>query len=145
MAVEVSSGSSGIAVCLRSGSLRADLLRADSLRADRGGGPSFVGLFSGVSGFINLFDQTLNFNFEFQYSFCLKFLHLQTQVFSKRVYSGIDFCSCNTGIAKRVYPCLMVCSCNTGIAKRISSCLYCLLLKHRYCKANSNDSVFTQQ
>jgi hypothetical protein len=45
MAVEVSSGSRGIAICLISGTLRADCLRADSLRADRGGGPSFVGFF----------------------------------------------------------------------------------------------------
>jgi hypothetical protein len=66
MAVEVSSGSSGIAVCLRSGSLRADFLRADSLRDDRGGGPTFVGFFSGVSGLINFFDQTPISNFEFQ-------------------------------------------------------------------------------
>jgi hypothetical protein len=66
MAVEVSSVSSGIAVCLRSGSLRADFLRSDSLRADKGGGPSFFGFFSGVSGFINLFDQTPISNFEFQ-------------------------------------------------------------------------------
>jgi hypothetical protein len=66
MAVEVSSGSSGIAVCLRSGSLRYDCLRVYSLRADRGGGPSFVGFFSGVSGVVNFFDQTPISNFEFQ-------------------------------------------------------------------------------
>ena len=56
MAVEVSSGSRGIAICLR----------ADRLRADRSGGPRFVGFFSGVSGFINFFDQTPVSNFEFQ-------------------------------------------------------------------------------
>jgi hypothetical protein len=66
MAVEVSNGSSVIVVCLRSGSLRDYCLRADSLRADRGGGPIFVGFFSGVSGFINFFDQTPISNFEFQ-------------------------------------------------------------------------------
>jgi hypothetical protein len=56
MAVEVSRGSSGIVV----------ILRAYYLRADRGGGPSFCGFFSGVSGFINFFDQTPISNFEFQ-------------------------------------------------------------------------------
>jgi hypothetical protein len=81
MEVEVSSGSSGIVVFI---------LRADLLRSDRGGGPSFVGFFSGVAGFINFFDQTPISNFEFQNSFCLKVLLLQTQVFSKRVSSCLD-------------------------------------------------------
>jgi hypothetical protein len=106
MAVEVSSGSRGIDICLRSGTLSADFLRADRLRADRGEGPSLVGFsleFMGSSiSLIRLRFQTLNFNFEFQTSFCLKFLLLQTQVF----------------------------------AKRVSSCLDGLLLQHRYCKAN---------
>jgi hypothetical protein len=97
------------------------------LRADRGGGPGFVGFFSGVAGFINLFDHTPISNFEFQRQisnyFCLKFLLFQTQVFANRVSSCLDLCSCNTGIAKRVSSCLNFCSCNTGIAKRIQMIL----------------------
>jgi hypothetical protein len=61
MTVEVSSGSSGIVIILR-----AYFLRADCLKADRGGGPGFFGFFSGVSGVVNVFDQTPISNFEFQ-------------------------------------------------------------------------------
>jgi hypothetical protein len=75
---------------------------------------------------IKLRFQTLNFNFEFQTSFCLKFLLLQTQVFAKRVSSCLDglllqhrYCKANF----LFLPVLMVCSCNTGIAKRIQMIL----------------------
>jgi hypothetical protein len=75
---------------------------------ERGGGPGFfVFLYLEVLGssisLIKLGFQTLNFNTEFQNSFCLKFLLLQTQVFAKRVSSCLDLSALATQVLQREF------------------------------------------